>query len=116
MRPRRPPKRVSPLLRALAAEHSPVALTCRVLCFSPQAYYQWLPNPLSQGDWDDAHLINAAYDMHRDDPAFGYRFIADELRHRGLQVGENRAARLCLQQRIWSLLAKKSGRSRLPTS
>jgi hypothetical protein len=31
-------------------------------------------------DWDDAHLINAALDIHADDPAPGYRFIADELR------------------------------------
>ncbi len=36
-----------------------------------------------QRDWDDAHLINAAVDIHHDDPAFGYRFIADELRAPG---------------------------------
>ncbi|MDF3054043.1 MAG: transposase for insertion sequence element, partial [Geminicoccaceae bacterium] len=63
-------------------------------------------------DWDDAHLINAAYDIHADDPAFGYRFIADELRERGLPVGENRVARLCSQQRIWSVFAKKPGLNR----
>jgi hypothetical protein len=38
-------------------------------------------------DWDDAHLINAAYDIHRDDPAFGYRFVAGELRERGPTAG-----------------------------
>ena len=64
------------------------------------------------GDWDDAHLINAALDVHRDDPAFGYRFIADELAARGISAGENRVARLCSQQRIWSALAKKRGLSR----
>jgi len=84
-------------------------VTCRVLGFSPQAFYKWCANPVSQRDWDDAHLINAAYDIHRDDPAFGYRFIADELRQRGLKVGENRVARLCSQQRIWSVFAKKPG-------
>ena len=44
----------------------------------------------SQRDWDDAHLINAALDVHHDDPAFGYRFIADELPAGGITAGENR--------------------------
>jgi putative transposase len=64
-------------------------------------------NPVSQRDSDDAHLINAAYDIHRDDPAFGYRFIADQLHERGLTAGENRVAQLCSLQRIWSVFAKK---------
>ena len=61
---------------------------------------------------DDAHLINAAYDIHADDPAFGYRFITDQLHERGLTAGENRAAPLCYQQRIWSVFAKKRGLNR----
>ena len=48
--------------------------------------------PVSQRDWDDAHLINAAYDIHRDDPAFGYRFIADELAAQGIAASPNRVA------------------------
>jgi putative transposase len=103
---------IYPLVRELAAENIPVAVTCRVLGFSTQAYYKWLACPVSQRDWDDAHLINAAYDIHADDPAFGYRFIADELRDRGLTAGENRVARLCSQQRIWSVFAKKAGLNR----
>lgn len=103
---------IYPLVRELAAERIPVAVTCRVLGFSKQAYYKWLAHPVSQRDWDDAHLINAALAIHDDDPAFGYRFIADELRERGLQVGENRVARLCSQQRIWSVFAKKPGLNR----
>jgi hypothetical protein len=101
-----------PLVRELAAEHIPVAVTCRVLGLSPQAFYKWCANPISQRDWDDAHLINAAYDIHADDPAFGYRFIADELREQGIAAGENRVARLCSQQRIWSVFAKKPGMNR----
>jgi putative transposase len=101
-----------PLVQELAAENIPVAVTCRVLGFSKQAFYKWQANPISQRDWDDAHLINAAYNIHHDDPAFGYRFIADELRERGLAVGENRVARLCSQQRIWSVFAKKPGLNR----
>ncbi len=103
---------IYPLVRELAAEKIPVAVTCRVLGFSPQAFYKWCAHPVSQRDWEDAHLINAAYDIHADDPAFGYRFITDELRERGLAAGENRVARLCSQQRIWSVFAKKPGLAR----
>jgi hypothetical protein len=41
---------------------------------------------VSQRDWDDTQLINAALDICRYDSAFAYRFVADELRDRGLQV------------------------------
>jgi putative transposase len=50
--------------------------------------------------------------VHRDDPAFGYRLIADELPARGVTVGENRVARLCSQQRIWPAFAKRRGFTR----
>ncbi|MDQ0820486.1 hypothetical protein QFZ79_002777 [Arthrobacter sp. V4I6] len=73
-----------PLVRDLAARNAPlrvpVAVSCRVLNFSRQAYNQWAANPVSARDREEAHLIvNAAIDHHRDDPAFGYRFIADEI-------------------------------------
>jgi hypothetical protein len=48
-------------------------VTCRVLGFSKQAFYRWKADPVSQRDCDDAHLINAALDIHHDDPEFGYR-------------------------------------------
>jgi putative transposase len=101
-----------PLVLDLAADKIPVAVTCRVLGFSKQAFYQWCRNPVSQRDWDEAHLINAAVDIHADDPAFGYRFIADELPARGITAGENKVARVCSQQQIWSVFAKKRGLSR----
>jgi transposase InsO family protein len=89
-------------------------VTCRVLGFSKQAYYKWLANPVSQRDWDDAHLINAAIDIHHDDPEFGYRFIADELSTYGIKASRNRVNRLCTQQRLWSVHATKRGLSRRP--
>jgi hypothetical protein len=64
-----------PLVLDLAADGVPVAVTCRVLGFSKQAFYAWRKNPVSRRGWDEAHLINAALDIHRDNPAFGYRFI-----------------------------------------
>jgi putative transposase len=93
---------------------TPVVVTCRVLGLSKQASYAWCKSPLSQRDWEDAHLIKAAIDIHADDPAFGYRFIADELRAAGIAVGENRVARLCTEHRIWSVFAKKRGLNRRP--
>ncbi|TCC28874.1 IS3 family transposase [Kribbella capetownensis] len=106
------PKMMYPLVLDLAADNIPVAVTCRVLGFSKQAFYQWHRNPVTQRDWDDAHLINAALDIHGDDPGFGYRFIADELAVGGIAAGENRVARLCSQERIWSIHAKKRGLNR----
>lgn len=47
-----------PLVRELAADRIPVAVTCRVLGFSKKAFFQWRANPVSQRDWDNAHLTN----------------------------------------------------------
>jgi transposase InsO family protein len=103
-----------PLVLDLAADNIPVAVTCRVLGFSKQAFYQWRSAPVSQRDWDDAHLTNAAIDIHHDDPEFGYRFIADELADHGLVASRNRVNRLCTQQRLFSVHARKRGSGRRP--
>jgi transposase InsO family protein len=99
-----------PLVRDLAAEGIPVRLTCGVLGFSAQAYYQWKAQPVSDRDWADAHLINALVDAHHDDPAFGYRFLADELDRAGINIGERRVWRLCSQQHLWSTTVRKGRR------
>jgi putative transposase len=107
-----------PLVLDLAADGIPVTVTCRVLGFSTQAFNTWRRNPVSQRDWDEAQLINAAIDIHDDDPAFGYRFISDELADSveladaGISASERRVWRLCSQQGIWSVFAKKKGLSK----
>jgi putative transposase len=103
-----------PLVSDLAADRIPVAVTCRVLGFSKQSYYAWRAKPVTDREWADAHLINAAIDVHHDDPEFGYRFIADELPARGIRAGRNRVNRLCTQQRIFSNHSAKRGLSRKP--
>jgi transposase InsO family protein len=103
-----------PLVLDLAADNIPVAVTCRVLGFSKQAFYRWRAGPVSQRDWDDAHLTNAAVNVHHDDPEFGYRLVADELAGQGLRASRNRVNRLCTQQRLWSVHARKRGLTRLP--
>jgi len=103
---------IYPLVLNLAATGAlirvPVAVTYRVLGFSKQAFYKWKKNPVTKRDWADAHLINMALDIHHDDPAFGYRFIADELADAGIKASERRVWRLCSQQHIWSVFAKKA--------
>jgi transposase InsO family protein len=103
---------IYPLVRDLAEDGIPVTVTCRVLGFSTQAFYKWSKNPVSDRDWNDAYLINAALDIHHDDPAFGYRFITDELARAGVVASENRVWRLCSVQGIWSVFAKKRGLAR----
>lgn len=112
---------IYPLVLDLAARGArvrvPVVVTCRVLGFSKQAFYAWCRNPISQRDWDDAHLINTALDIHAADPEFGYRLIADELNfNKGFSVSENRVWRLCRAQGIVSVIIKRrvSGKSAGP--
>lgn len=100
------------LVRELAATDAPirvpVAVTCRILGFSKQAFHHWLREQVSDRTWDEAHLINAAYDIHADDPAFGYRSIAEQ----GFTVSKRRVWRLCSQHKLWSIFAKRRGRRR----
>lgn len=100
-----------PLITDLAAEGAtirvPVIVSCRVLGVSRQAYYAWRADPVSQRDWDDAHLINAARDVHADDPEFGYRLISDELVEQGFTASENRVWRVCSMTGIFSVLSPK---------
>lgn len=107
-----------PLVRDLAAKGAPlrvpITVACRVLGFSPQAFHKWVKNPVSDRDWDQAHLTNAAFDAHADDPAFGYRLISDELAEQGFTASERRVWRLCSQQRLWSVFSKKKGKARKP--
>ena len=102
-----------PLVTELADEGVPVVRSCEVLGFSTQGYYKWVAKPYSDRDYDDACLLNAIHDIHAADPAFGYRFIADELGRRGIEVGEGRVQRLCAENGIVSITVRK-GRTKRP--
>ena len=102
-----------PLVTDLAKDGIPVTRSCRILGSSCQAYYAWRCEPVSQRDWDDAHVINAAFDIHHDDPTLGYRFITDELAAAGIAASENRVARLCSLAGIFSITSRKSRKGRL---
>jgi transposase InsO family protein len=106
---------IYPLVLDLASDGIPVVVTCRVLGFSPQGFYKWRAKPVSDRDWSDAHLVDAALQIHADDPTFGYRFTADELAsERGITASENRVHRLCSSHGIFSILHRKKRGSRRP--
>ena len=90
---------IYPLVHELAAIGAPirvpVAVTCRVLGFSEQAYYQWLRKPRSAREVEEAHLISVLRELHDEDPEGGYRVLADDLHDLGYRVSERRVWRLC---------------------
>jgi putative transposase len=100
-----------PLVRELAVDGVPVAVTCRVLTLARQPYYRWLGCPVGARELDQAYLANAVFDAHADDPEFGYRLLADEARAAG-QAGCDRTVwRICAANRWWSCFGTKRGRN-----
>ena len=59
---------VGEMARAGTRVRVPVVAACRVLGRSTQGYYQWATDPVCQRDWDDAHLIHAAREIHHEIP------------------------------------------------
>jgi putative transposase len=98
-----------PLVRELAADGIPVVVTCRVLKIARQPYYRWLAKPVGDGELVRAYRANALFDAHRDDPEFGYRFLADEARAAGEVMADRTAWRICSQLGWFSAFAKKRG-------
>ncbi|GAA1006104.1 hypothetical protein GCM10009576_098470 [Streptomyces rhizosphaericus] len=92
----------------------PVAVACRVLGLSPQGYYKWLKDPVSQRDWDDAHVIDVVLGIHADDPTLGYRFVADELADVGITASENRVWRLCSTAGVFASHHRRRGKAGKP--
>lgn len=92
-----------------------VAVTRRVLKFFKQAFYKWRKAAVSQRDWDQAALINAALDVHNEDLSSGTHLIADELPAMGLKASENRVTRLFTSQQIFGRFGKRRGRRNKPS-
>jgi transposase InsO family protein len=100
-----------PLVRELAADGIPVAVTCRVLKIARQPYYRWLAAPVTASERAEAYLANALFDAHRDDPEFGYRYLADEARDAGQQACDRTMWRVCSVNGWWSVFGKKRGKN-----
>jgi transposase InsO family protein len=95
-----------PLVRELAVDGVPVTVTCRVLKLCRQQYYRWVDEPFTDGQLDEAWLANAIFDAHRDDPEFGYRFLADEVRLADHVVSDRVVWRICRDNAWWSVFGK----------
>jgi hypothetical protein len=81
-------------------------VTCRVLKLCRPQYYRWLAEPITDADLDEAWLATAIFEAHRDDPEFGYRFLADEVRHAGHEVSDRVVWRICRDFGWWSRFGK----------
>ena len=97
-----------PLVRELAGDGIPVVVSCRVLGLARQPYYRWLLTPIVDTQLDEAYLANAIHDAHRDDPEFGYRFLADEVRRDEdhAAVSDRVVWRICRDNAWWSVFGK----------
>ena len=100
-----------PLVRELAVDGVPVTVTCRVLKLARQSYYRWLAKPVAEAEVVWAYRADALFDPHRDDPEFGYRFLADEARQAGEAMADRTAWRICSQLGWFSAFGKRRGRN-----
>jgi putative transposase len=98
---------IYPLVRELAVDGIPVTVTCRVLKIARQPYYRWLAAPVTDAAWTGAQVADALFDAHREDPEFGYRFLADEARQAGHAVADRTAWRICSDNGWWSSFGKR---------
>ncbi len=111
------PEMTFPLVRDHAGDKTfpvPIAVTCRVLGFSRQSLLRLEQGSGQDRNLDDAHLTNAAIDVHADDPEFDCRFVADEHADDGHVASERRVWRLCSQARIFSAHSRRRGTAKRP--
>jgi transposase InsO family protein len=101
-----------PLVNELAADGMPVAVTCRVLKIARQPSYRWLARPVTGAEVTEAYRANALMDAHRDDPEFGYRFLADEARATGESMADRTAWKICAGNGRWSAFDKRKRRGK----
>ncbi|MGP9744780.1 IS3 family transposase [Brachybacterium sp. AOP29-B2-41] len=105
------PKILYPLVSELAADGIPVAVSLRVLKLSRQPYYRWRKQQVTEAELVEAYRANALLDAHRDDPEFGYRFLAGEAAEAGEVMCERTAWRICHDNQWWSVFGKKRAKN-----
>ena len=101
-----------PLVKELAGDGIPVAVTCRVLKLARQPYYRWLKQPITESELVEAYRANALFDAHRDDPEFGHRLLADEARDAGEAMSDRTAWRITSANGWWSAFGKRKARGK----
>lgn len=85
-----------PVVRELADDGVPVAVTCRVLNVSTSGYYEWRTRPASHRDLEQAHLMNTIREVHAASyGTYGHRRVHAELvLGQGIKVSTGRVERL----------------------
>lgn len=91
-----------PVIRELATDGIPVSVSCRILNVARQPYYRWLRQPIGPVEARRRQLTEAIRDAHADDPEFGYRFLAEEVRTAGHQVCDRTVWRICSENGWWA--------------
>jgi len=105
---------IYPLVRELALQTTPirvpVKVSCRVLGFTEQAYYQWVRKPLSDREIEETEIISVLHELHEEDPEGGYRVLADDIKELGYEISERRVWRLCSLAGIHSVIYSRKKR------
>ena len=94
----------------LANDQIPVTVSCRVLGLCRQQYYRWRQQPFTATELKEAWLANAIHTAHTDDPEFGYRFLADEVRAEGWEVSDRTVWRIASENGWFASFAKPHNR------
>jgi len=108
-----------PLVRELAEDGIPVTVTCRVLKLCRAHYYRWRNQPIGDRELSEAYLANTLHTAHKDDPEFGYRFLADEAEAEGHRVSERTVWRVCSTNGWWASFAipkRRNGKATAPAT
>ena len=82
-----------------------------MLNLARQPYYRWLANPVTTAEFTEAYVANALFDAHRDDPKFGYWYLADEARDAGQVAWDRTMWRICSTNGWWSAFGKRRGKN-----
>jgi transposase InsO family protein len=85
-----------------------------VLKVSRSGYYEWRGRPVSERDWDDAHLLDEIRDVHAASRAtYGAPRVHAELKlGRGHRIGRKRVARLMRTAELQGICHRRKGRHR----
>lgn len=78
----------------------------RVLKLSRQPYCRWPVASALEAGVAEAYRANALVDAHRDDPEFGYRYLADEADAAAQPMAVRTAWRLCSANDWFSAFGK----------
>ena len=66
---------------------------------------------MTESELVEANRANALFDAHRDDPEFGYRFLAGEAEVASQRMCERTAWRICRDNQWLSVFGKKRGKN-----